>query len=109
MKHDVVPIDQAGRIVLPKRVRQELAIQSGDTFTVAISGMAVTLTPNKAGSGFARQGRALVLATAAGAGPSYSAVACRLAGSSATQGAPAAANAARTCGSRHISSRAAFA
>jgi AbrB family looped-hinge helix DNA binding protein len=64
MKHDVVPIDQAGRIVLPKRVRQELAIQSGDTFTVAISGMAVTLTPNKAGSGFARQGRALVLATA---------------------------------------------
>jgi AbrB family looped-hinge helix DNA binding protein len=64
MKHDAVSIDQAGRIVLPKNVRQELAIKSGDTFKVSVQGMAVTLTPNKTGSGFVRKGKALVFATA---------------------------------------------
>ncbi len=63
MKNDVVPIDQAGRIVLPKNVRQELAIKPGDTFKVSIEGVAVTLTPNKESSGFMRKGKALVFAT----------------------------------------------
>jgi AbrB family looped-hinge helix DNA binding protein len=63
MKQNAVPIDQAGRIVLPKSVRQELAIKSGDTFTVAIHGMTVTLTPNNSGGGFVRKGKALVFAT----------------------------------------------
>ena len=64
MKHDVVPIDQAGRIVLPKSVRQELAVKPGDTFKVSIEGVAVTLTPNKERTGFVRKGKALVFATA---------------------------------------------
>jgi len=64
MKHDVVPIDQAGRIVLPKNVRQELAIKPGDTFKVSIEGLAVTLTPNKERTGFMRKGKALVFSTA---------------------------------------------
>src|SRR5271157_2030879 len=64
MKHDVVPIDQAGRIVLPKSVRQELAIKPGDTFKVSIEGVAVTLTPNKERTGFVRKGKALVFSTA---------------------------------------------
>jgi AbrB family looped-hinge helix DNA binding protein len=64
MKDTLVPIDQAGRIVLPKHVRQELAIKAGDTFKVSIEGMAVTLTPNKESTGFVRKGKALVFSTA---------------------------------------------
>lgn len=64
MKEMTVPIDQAGRIVLPKGVRQELAIKPGDSFTVSIHGSSVTLTPNKETTGFIRKGKALVFATA---------------------------------------------
>ncbi len=64
MKHDMVPIDQAGRIVLPKGVRQELAIKPGDNFKVSIEGLAVMLTPNKESTGFVRKGKALVFSTA---------------------------------------------
>ncbi len=63
MKETLVPIDQAGRIVLPKQVRQELAIKPGDTFKVSIRGIAVTLTPNKESAGFVRKGKALVFST----------------------------------------------
>jgi len=64
MKHDAVSIDQAGRIVLPKNVREELAIKAGDTFKIGINGVVVTLTPNLTGGGFVRKGKALVFATA---------------------------------------------
>src|SRR5215469_2610124 len=60
MKSMMVPIDHAGRIVLPKGVRQELAIKPGDTLLVGISGSSVTLTPKKESSGFVRKGKALV-------------------------------------------------
>jgi AbrB family looped-hinge helix DNA binding protein len=63
MKETLIPIDQAGRIVLPKDVRQELAIQAGDTFKVSIQGTAVTLTPHKQSAGFVRRGKALVFST----------------------------------------------
>jgi AbrB family looped-hinge helix DNA binding protein len=56
----VVPIDKAGRLVLPKEVRGELAIQPGDVLTVSIRGNEVTLRPNKETSGFVRRGRALI-------------------------------------------------
>ena len=58
-----VPIDQAGRVVLPKDVRQELAIKPGDRFRVTIHGSSVTLTPNKEEAGFIRKGKALVFST----------------------------------------------
>jgi AbrB family looped-hinge helix DNA binding protein len=64
MRETLIPIDQAGRIVLPKHVRQELAIKPGDTFRVSIEGAAVTLTPNKEITGFVRKGKALVFSTA---------------------------------------------
>ena len=64
MKEMTVPIDQAGRIVLPKDVRQELAIKPGDTLKLSIHGSSVTLTPNKEATGFVRKGHALVFATA---------------------------------------------
>lgn len=60
MKEMTVPIDPAGRIVLPKRVRQELAVKAGDTFKVSISGSAVVLTPARTTAGFVRKGKALV-------------------------------------------------
>jgi AbrB family looped-hinge helix DNA binding protein len=60
MKELSIPIDPAGRIVLPKRVREELAVRPGDTFKVSISGSAVVLTPEKTTAGFVRKGRALV-------------------------------------------------
>lgn len=66
MKEALIPIDQAGRIVLPKDVRQELAIKPGDTFRVSIQGLAVTLTPNKEMAGFVHKGKALVFSTPSG-------------------------------------------
>jgi AbrB family looped-hinge helix DNA binding protein len=64
MNHDIVSIDQAGRIVLPKNLRQELAVKPGDTFKVSIKRGAVTLKPNKERTGFVRKGKALVFSTA---------------------------------------------
>jgi AbrB family looped-hinge helix DNA binding protein len=66
MKEALVPIDQAGRVVLPKGVRQELAIQAGDTFKISIQGTSVTLTPSKPSAGFVRRGKALVFCTSGG-------------------------------------------
>jgi AbrB family looped-hinge helix DNA binding protein len=63
MKDVLVPIDKAGRIVLPKVVRHELAIKPGDVLRVAVQGLAVTLTPNKEATGLVRQGKALVFST----------------------------------------------
>jgi bifunctional DNA-binding transcriptional regulator/antitoxin component of YhaV-PrlF toxin-antitoxin module len=63
MKNDIVRVDQAGRILLTKAMRRELAIKAGDTFKVSIKGMAITLTPNKESAGFVRKGRALVFST----------------------------------------------
>ena len=57
-------MDQAGRVVLPKAVRQELAIKAGDVLKVSVHGLAVTLTPNQEITGFVRKGKALVFSTA---------------------------------------------
>ena len=59
----LVPIDKAGRIVLPKVVRHELAIKPGDVLRVAIQGLVVTLTPSKETTGLVRHGKALVFST----------------------------------------------
>lgn len=66
MKNSIVPIDRAGRIVVPKHVREELAIKPGDLLEVAIHGSSVTLTPSKESTGFTRKGKALVFSTARG-------------------------------------------
>ena len=60
MKDALAPIDKAGRIVLPKDIREELAIKPGDVFKVSVDGPAVTLTPEKATAGFVKCGKALV-------------------------------------------------
>jgi AbrB family looped-hinge helix DNA binding protein len=63
MKEMLVPIDQAGRIVLPKGVREELAIKSGDKLKLSINGSSVTLTPTSEKPGFVRKGKSLVFVT----------------------------------------------
>jgi AbrB family looped-hinge helix DNA binding protein len=63
MKDMLVPMDQEGRIVLPKKIREGLAIKSGDLFKVGIHGTSVTLTPSKQTAGFVRRGKALVFTT----------------------------------------------
>lgn len=63
MKELIVPIDRAGRLVIPKDVRDELAIKPGDTLKVSIHGASVTLTPNKESAGFVRKGKALVFSS----------------------------------------------
>jgi AbrB family looped-hinge helix DNA binding protein len=80
MKDVLVPIDLAGRIVLPKDVREELAIKPGDVLRVSIHGSGVTLTPNKEITGLVRKGKALVFSTAGEAVLSAEAVEELLAG-----------------------------
>lgn len=43
-----VPIDKAGRIVLPKAIRDELSLAPGDTLEIESSGECVVLRPTRA-------------------------------------------------------------
>lgn len=43
-----VTLDQAGRVVLPKSVRDELRLAPGDTLDLAVEGDGVTLRPRRA-------------------------------------------------------------
>jgi AbrB family looped-hinge helix DNA binding protein len=63
MKNMLIPIDKAGRVVLPKDVREELAIHPGDLFKVSVQGNQVTLHLNREKTGFIKRGRALVFSS----------------------------------------------
>jgi len=45
-----VTIDKAGRVVIPKRIRDELRLTAGDRLTLECEGECVTLRPIKAGA-----------------------------------------------------------
>jgi AbrB family looped-hinge helix DNA binding protein len=45
-----VTIDKAGRVVIPKTVREELRLAPGDTLTLESDGEGVTLRPMRSGS-----------------------------------------------------------
>jgi AbrB family looped-hinge helix DNA binding protein len=47
---DVVTIDKAGRIVLPKPLRDELHLSPGDTLDLAVEGEQVMLRPRRSSS-----------------------------------------------------------
>lgn len=66
MKDVLIPIDRAGRVVLPKEVREELAINPGDLLKVSVEGDQVTLRVNHEKAGFVKRGSALVFSTAGG-------------------------------------------
>ncbi len=63
MKNTLVPIDRAGRIVLPKNVRDELAIKPGDLLKISVQDDQVTLRLSREKAGFIRRGDALVFST----------------------------------------------
>lgn len=67
MKEMVVPIDKAGRVVLPKIMRAELALNAGDKLTIRVTGNSLTLSPCKRGPGFLRKGTGLVFSAGGGA------------------------------------------
>ena len=60
MDETVVSIDKAGRVVLPKEVREDLAISGGDLLDLTVRGREVTLRPRQKKSGLQRKGKALV-------------------------------------------------
>jgi AbrB family looped-hinge helix DNA binding protein len=66
MREISVPIDPAGRVVIPKSVRRELAIKGGDRFTITTHGSSVTLTLENEPAGLVRKGKALVFSTSGG-------------------------------------------
>lgn len=43
-----VQIDRAGRVVLPKPLRERFRLQGGDTLTLEVKGEAIELRPQKA-------------------------------------------------------------
>jgi AbrB family looped-hinge helix DNA binding protein len=46
--NDAVTVDKAGRIVLPKPLRDRLHLGPGDTLEIKVEGEQVTLTPRRA-------------------------------------------------------------
>ena len=63
MNDVLVPMDKAGRVVLPKHVRDELAINPGDRLKISIHGDEVILRPSREASGFIKRGHALVFSS----------------------------------------------
>ncbi|HBY58418.1 MAG TPA: hypothetical protein DEH78_01265 [Solibacterales bacterium] len=52
---DAVTIDKAGRIVLPKPLRDELRLRAGDRLDVQVEGEQVTLRPRRLSSPLRRK------------------------------------------------------
>jgi AbrB family looped-hinge helix DNA binding protein len=63
MSEVLAPIDKAGRIVLPKEIRDELEINPGDVLSISTRGGEVTLRPRREKRGLIRKGRALVFSS----------------------------------------------
>ena len=45
-----VTIDKAGRVIIPKRLRDELRLEAGDTLVLESEGERMTLSPSRTGS-----------------------------------------------------------
>jgi AbrB family looped-hinge helix DNA binding protein len=59
---ETIHIDQAGRLVLPKRLRERFRLERGDTLSVEVRGDAIELRPTKARVTLKRVNGVLVLA-----------------------------------------------
>jgi AbrB family looped-hinge helix DNA binding protein len=60
--NETIQIDQAGRMVLPKRVRNRFRLQGGDTLAIEVKGDAIELRPTKSNVRLVRVRGVLVLA-----------------------------------------------
>ncbi len=58
-----VTIDKAGRIVLPKPMRDELQLAAGDALELNLEGDHVTMSPRRAASGLQKERGIWVLRT----------------------------------------------
>ena len=56
-----VQIDLAGRVVLPKKIRERFRLQGGDTLTLEVKGDAIELRPQKPTAQLRRVNGVLVL------------------------------------------------
>ncbi len=57
---DMVQIDQAGRVVLPKKLRDRFRLRGGDSLAVAVRGDAIELRPTQATGRLSRVNGVLV-------------------------------------------------
>src|SRR5687768_14727039 len=62
MRDATVRIDQAGRLVIPKRIRKTLRLKTGDTLAVRLKGNVIELQPTRAGIRLEHINGVLVLA-----------------------------------------------
>ena len=60
MRETIVPIDKAGRVVIPKWVREGVNLQAGDELKISLEGLRIRLEPAVEDAGAVRKGRALV-------------------------------------------------
>ena len=60
MKATIVPIDKAGRVVIPKWVREGVNLQPGDELKVSLEGQRIQLEAAVDAAGLVRKGHALV-------------------------------------------------
>jgi AbrB family looped-hinge helix DNA binding protein len=60
---DIVTLDKAGRIILPKPLRDELHLSPGDTLDLSVEGEQVTLRPRRSFSPLQRKQGVWVFST----------------------------------------------
>jgi AbrB family looped-hinge helix DNA binding protein len=60
MRATTVPIDKAGRVVIPKWVREGVNLQVGDELKISLEGQRIQLEPAVEEAGLVRKGHALV-------------------------------------------------
>jgi AbrB family looped-hinge helix DNA binding protein len=60
MRTDSIQMDKAGRIVLPKPVREQLNLLPGDKLRLSIEGGGIRLEPTSPGGNLVRKGSVLV-------------------------------------------------
>jgi AbrB family looped-hinge helix DNA binding protein len=63
MKQATVQIDQAGRVVLPKQLRDRFRLRGGDTLQVEVKDDAIELRPTQASGELKRVNGVLVFST----------------------------------------------
>ena len=61
MKGETIAMDGAGRVVLPKPVREELNLVAGDKLRLSVEGNSIRLEPTSEKGEFVRKGSVLVL------------------------------------------------
>jgi len=60
--NETIQIDQAGRVVLPKRLRDRFRLQSGDRLAIEVKGDAIELRPTRSDVRLVRVNGVLVVA-----------------------------------------------